>query len=71
MGHKFSYFFQTLVVICISALCFLLFKEVLPKRIFSEAKPSAKNVVVDSILLEALALDEKTKSTAEKGVDTF
>jgi hypothetical protein len=71
VGNKFSYFFQTLVVICISALCFLLFKEVLPKRIFSEAKPSAKNVVVDSILLEAVALDEKTKSTAEKGVDTF
>jgi lysophospholipase L1-like esterase len=71
VGNKISYFFQTLAVISISAVCFLFFKEVLPKRIFSESKPSAKNVVVDSILLEAVALDEKSESKAEKGVDTF
>lgn len=71
MGSKISYFFQTVAVIFISAVCFLFFKEVLPKRIFSEAKPSAKNVVVDSILLEAVALDEQSESKPEKAIDTF
>ncbi|MCB0443847.1 MAG: hypothetical protein KDC50_07335 [Flavobacterium sp.] len=66
-----SYFFQAVVVIFIAAVCFLFFKEVLPKRIFSESKSSAKNVVVDSILLEAVAQDEKIEKDIEKVVDTL
>lgn len=71
MSVKISYFIQTLAVIIISAVCFVLMKEVLPKRIFSEAKSSTKNVVVDSILLEAVTLEEKTETIGEKAVDTF
>lgn len=71
MVNKISYFFQTLAVIFISALCFLFLKEVLPKRIFSESQSASKNVVVDSVLLEAVSLNEKRESTAEKALDTF
>ena len=70
MSTKASYFFQTLAVIFISALGFLFFKEVLPKRIFSESTISSKNVVVDSLLLESIALEEEIK-TDEKTIDTF
>ena len=70
MVNKISYFIQTVAVIFISALCFLLLKEVLPKRIFSESKSTAKNIVVDSVLLEAVALDKKSEPI-EKAIDTF
>ncbi len=70
MSTKTSYFFQTLAVIFISALVFLFFKEVLPKRIFSESTISSKNVVIDSLLLETIALEEEMK-TDEKIIDTF
>lgn len=71
VSNRISYFFQTFAVVFISALCFLFFKEVLPKRIFPEAKATATNVVIDSVLLEAVALDEKIERKAEKAVDTF
>jgi lysophospholipase L1-like esterase len=70
VSTKTSYFFQTLAVIFISALCFLFFKEVLPKRIFLEPTISLKNVVVDSLLLETIALEEEIY-TDEKTSDTF
>ena len=53
-----KYFFQTLVVVIVSGLSFLAFKTFLPKKLFAESTFSSKNVVVDSLLLEAIAEDE-------------
>lgn len=55
-----KYFFQTLVVVIVSGLSFLAFKTFLPKKLFAESKLDSKNVVVDSLLLEAIAEDEGT-----------
>ena len=38
---------------------FLVFKTFLPKRIFDEGSTLTKNVVIDSLLLEAVADAEK------------
>lgn len=56
-----KYFYQTIVVIVISICSFLFFKTFLPKKIFTESKLNSKNVVVDSLLLEAIAEDSKIK----------
>ena len=53
-----KYFFQTLIVLIVSGLSFLAFKTFLPKKLFTESTFSSKNVVVDSLLLEAIAEDE-------------
>ena len=53
-----KYFFQTLIVVIVSGLSFLAFKTFLPKKLFTESKLDSKNVVVDSLLLEAIAEDE-------------
>ncbi len=50
-----KYFFQTFLVVVISALSFLAFKTFLPKKLFPEQTIPSKNVVVDSLLLEAIA----------------
>lgn len=57
-----KYFFQSLAVVVISTLSFLAFKTFLPKKLFSEAVASSKNIVVDSLLLEAIAEDDDLKS---------
>lgn len=54
-----KYFFQTLVVVIVSVLSFLAFKTILPKKIFTESKLNSKSVVVDSLLLEAIAEEEE------------
>jgi len=53
-----KYFFQTLIVVIVSGLSFLAFKTFLPKKLFTDSKLDSKNVVVDSLLLEAIAEDE-------------
>ena len=53
-----KYFFQTLIVVIVSCFFFLAFKTFLPKKLFAESKLDSKNVVVDSLLLEAIAEDE-------------
>ena len=53
-----KYFFQTLIVVIVSGLSFLAFKTFLPKKLFTESTFNSKNVVVDSLLLEAIAEDE-------------
>lgn len=57
MAFKSSYFFKTVAVLLGSVLCFLVFLEILPKRIFSESKTLTQNVAIDSLLLETLAAD--------------
>ena len=61
-----KYFFQTLVVVIVSGLSFLAFKTFLPKKLFAESKLDSKNVVVDSLLLEAIAEDEGTTVETNK-----
>jgi len=53
-----SYFIQSFLIVLLATLFFLGLKEVLPKRIFSEAPKDNANMVIDSLLLDALA-DEK------------
>lgn len=70
MLAKATYFFRTLAVILLSAVFFLVFKSILPKRIFSETKIASKHVTIDSILLETISAEQEI-STAENGVDSF
>jgi lysophospholipase L1-like esterase len=65
-----SYFFQSFIAILLAAICFLVFQEFLPKRIFAEVAVPSKNVVVDSFLLESVA-QEKVEIKKEPIVDTF
>jgi len=55
--HK-SYFVQSLTIFALSIAAFLVFKSFLPKKIFSESTANSKNVVIDSLLLEALEEDK-------------
>ena len=67
-----KYFFQSLAVVVVSTLSFLAFKTFLPKKLFSESTFSSKNIVVDSLLLEAIAEDGDLKSDdtlSEKNID--
>ena len=48
------YFFQSFAIVVLSIGAFLVFKQFLPKKIFTESATLKKNVVVDSLLLEAI-----------------
>ena len=61
-----KYFFQSLAVVVVSTLSFLAFKTFLPKKLFSEDIASSKNIVVDSLLLEAIAEDGDLIHTDDK-----
>lgn len=50
------YFFQSFAIVAISIIAMLVFKAFLPEKIFTETA-STKNVVVDSLMLEALEAD--------------
>ena len=56
---------QSLAIIILASGFFLFFKANLPQKIFSEAKPKTSNVVIDSLLLEAIA-NEKEVDVIEK-----
>jgi len=57
------YFFQSYAIIVIAVIALIGFKQVLPKKIFTETPGNTKNVVVDSLALEAAA--EVTDTIAE------
>lgn len=61
-----SYFFQSFLIILLSAIFFLGIKEVLPKKIFSEKAGTTKNVLIDSMLIDAFDA-EKVDKEAEVG----
>jgi lysophospholipase L1-like esterase len=52
-----SYFFQSYAIVVISVIALIGFKQILPEKIFSETGGSTKNVVIDSLLLEAVEKD--------------
>ena len=48
-----SYFLRSFLIILMAACFFLGLKEVLPKKIFAAAKGPSKNVLIDSMLIDA------------------
>ena len=57
-----SYFFQSFAIVLLATAAFIGFKQFLPKKIFSENGPDSKNVLIDSLLLEAVGADSLTVS---------
>ena len=53
-----NYFFQAFLLLIISAGAFIAFKTVLPKKLLEQAKLESKNVVIDSLLLDAIDEDK-------------
>lgn len=58
---------QSLAIVILASGFFLFFKANLPQKIFSEEKPKTSNVVIDSLLLEAIE-NEKEAVEQEKTV---
>lgn len=50
-----KYFIQTLAIIVLSVIAFVLLKPFLPEKLFPETAGNIKNIVVDSLMLEAMA----------------
>ncbi len=55
MNQNKSYFFQSWLIVVIAIVSFIGFKSFLPKKLFPDATANSKNVVVDSLMLEAVA----------------
>ncbi len=53
-----NYLFQAFLILVLATALFLGFKKYLPKKIFSEKTGSSKNVVVDSMLIEAFEAEK-------------
>lgn len=54
MNPNKTYFFQSFIIVVLSIVSLIVFKQFLPKKIFPESASSTKNVVIDSLLLEAV-----------------
>ena len=54
---KTKYFIQTLAIMVLSVIAFVLLKPFLPEKLFPENGTALKNIVVDSLMLEALATE--------------
>lgn len=61
-----SYFGQSFAIVLLAAVFFLGLKRILPEKIFSEKAGATKNVLVDSMLLDAVG-NEKELPEAEAG----
>ena len=61
MSQNKSYFFQSYAIVVISVAALIGFKQFLPDKIFSETGGNTKNVVIDSLLLEAVKEGGKTE----------
>lgn len=57
-----NYFFQSFLIILLSAIFFLGVKRILPKKIFSEKAGATKNVLIDSMLIDAFEAEEVSKA---------
>lgn len=55
MSQNKTYFFQSFAIVVVAIASLIGFKQFLPKKIFTETPNNTKNVVVDSVALEALA----------------
>lgn len=54
MSQNKPYYFQSFAIIVISIVSLITFKQFLPRKIFTETGTNTKNVVVDSMMLEAV-----------------
>lgn len=61
MNSTKSYFFQSFLIVLLSALFFVLGKDFLPKKIFSEKAGTTKNVLIDSMLIDAFEAEKEGK----------
>lgn len=59
MNQNKPYFFQSFAIVVLSIVSLIVFKQFLPKKIFTESGAATKNVVIDSLLLEAVEKDGK------------
>lgn len=66
MSASKSYFLQSFLILLLSAIFFVGIKQVLPNKIFSDKPTATKNVLIDSMLIDAFA-DEKDGLKAEVG----
>ena len=57
-----NYFFQAFLLLIISAGAFIAFKTVLPKKLLEQTKLESKNVVIDSLLLDAIEQDTNAEN---------
>ncbi|MDQ6472149.1 SGNH/GDSL hydrolase family protein [Flavobacterium sp. LHD-80] len=64
-----SYFFQSFAIVALAFVAFIGFKQVLPNKIFSESKINSKNVLIDSLLLEAVAKDSLTENDSIEAIE--
>ncbi len=58
MSDPKSYFFQSFMILLLSACMFVGLREVLPKKLFSASSPTGKNMLIDSMLLDVLQEEE-------------
>jgi lysophospholipase L1-like esterase len=59
------YFYHSYALVLIAIAAMLGFKQFLPKKIFSEGSSLTKNVVIDSLLLEAVSEDSPETSAED------
>ncbi|MBD3582435.1 SGNH/GDSL hydrolase family protein [Flavobacterium selenitireducens] len=57
-----SYFFSSFLIVLLSAIFFLGIKRVLPDKIFSDKAGTTKNVLIDSMLIDAFEEEKKQAS---------
>ena len=57
-----NYFFQAFFLLIISAGAFIAFKTILPKKLLEQTKLESKNVVIDSLLLDAIEEDSSAEN---------
>jgi lysophospholipase L1-like esterase len=69
VSHNKPYFIQSFTIVVLSVIAFVVFRQFLPRKIFTESAPTTKNVVIDSLLLEAV--QETTDTVVKKGKDTL
>jgi len=60
-----NYFLQAFLLLIISAGAFIAFKTVLPKKLMEQTKLESKNVVIDSLLLDAIDEDKNEEFVDE------
>ncbi len=62
-----SYFLQSFLIVFLAAFFFLVIKEFLPKKIFSEKAGTTKNILIDSMLIDALKQEKDSSNLAVEG----
>ncbi|QYJ67356.1 hypothetical protein [Flavobacterium litorale] len=63
MNRNKPYLFQSFAIVVLSVFVFLVCKQFLPRKIFSEVNVPAKNMVIDSLAIEAIQAMDTTAVT--------